>query len=351
MSTDVVKLFTLEFCKLCVPMTKKANTTMVFTTRKLFDERKEWILCPMGTCMALKPRGVKPKKAPTPKKTKEEKGNAGKGRGRGRGRQAGSKTSAKHKERAEEDEVERSATTTAQACSGAMEVLQTTSRDAGGSGREKLFLDDVAATLLATRVGFGGGDFFGDPLSHHHASRAMTFCFAIGVDILGSGKMMVRWSVVRPALNMMTERRRKLELQHHDGEEALAELATGIEKDVALGASISQQASEIIREFMTDSNKAAELVGFLQKNDFCKPFVMLPIAHEGQTLLWLKLTQSKPTSVAQFVVALQDAVFTAVPQYVVEISAAAMTLSHDSSPELPNDVSGVFKDPFSITRK
>ena len=181
--------------------------------------------------------------------------------------------------------------------------MQTVIRDAGSGGavREQLYLDDVAATLIATRVGFGGGEYFGDPLSHQHASRAMLFCFGIGVDLLGSGKMMVRWSIVRPALKMMTERKRKLELQQRDGEEAAAELATGIENELALGATMLDKASETIREFMQDTNKAAMLVSFLQKNDFCKPFVMLPLAHEAQTMLWEKLMACKPNSVAQFV--------------------------------------------------
>ena len=348
MNADITKLFAMEFCKLCVPMTKKANTALVRTTRKLFDERKDWILCPMGTCIALKAKEAKPKKTSTPTK----KAQAKKGKQHG-GRGLGGNKARKGKERAEEDEIERAHTSTAQACSGAIEVLQTITRDAGSGGavREKLYLDDVAATLIATRVGFGGGKYFGDPLSHQHASRAMILCFGIGVDLLGSGKMMVRWSIVRPALKMMTERKRKLELQQRDGEEAAAELATGIENELALGATMSDKASETIREFMQDTNKAAMLVSFLQNNVFCKPFVMLPLAHEAQTMLWEILMACKPNSVAQFVVALQEAVFTVVPQYVVEISAAAMTLGADSSSSLPNDLSGVFKDPFSITRR
>ena len=65
---------------------------------------------------------------------------------------------------------------------------------------------------------------------------------------------------------------------------------------------------------------------------FASRFVMLPLAHEAQTML------CKPNSVGQFVVALQEAVFTVVPQYVVEISAAAMTLGAGSSSSLPNDL-------------
>ena len=367
-SDETSMVVAIEIFKFCVPLKPAHKVEKLFSSAPDFKEKLALLQTEMGESIALKEaieaaethepaaaaaaatRAEDP--APKPVTAEPEppqinrRGRKTQAKEKPNAKGAAAKAGAKGKQGQNKrggDKVEaggtpkRKKTQKAQAVTPGISASEAELSKLNAAGGTKSFLDDAVAAAIAINAVYCGRYelTMEDTIARHQVHQSLQFAFTHRLELLG--RLLVKWSKVRPQLKAAATKRFQDDLGHLDEEGLLKHLQTVV--DLGKPAATLSTLEQVIRTFLGDAELSARLRSFLDTNPLNMPLVVMPCVQQCQASLYTQVSKAEaPKDLSGVLTLLWDAVDAEFPESYLKLAAAVFAITEGHEARMSDDV-------------